>query len=534
ARLRDAGVLEGLRQDVRSEWEEELERLEVGGAFQGVELFGAYLDPRRPSLLDHLPAGTLVLDLEPGRQLADAAELEQETLMLAQAESGDGELPRGFVPPMVPVERLTAAISRDGLTPMEVSVAEEEGAADLGWRELEPVVGQPRALAALAERAGGGAVVVLASEQTGRVEALLDEAGLGGPGEVDLDLDLDLRPGLWRADRDVPAGFAVPELGLEVWSDAELFGRVRRPTVRPSRRSSRGEATLQLEFQPGELVVHVDHGIARFTGMQLIDTPDPDTGAPVQREYLELEYADGDRLFVPVESLDRVQKYLGGTDERPPLHRLGTGDWERARSRARRSVQDVADDLLKLYSQREARPGYAFASDTPWQADLEASFPYEETPDQVQALAEIKADMESERPMDRLLCGDVGFGKTELALRAAFKAVMSGRQVALLAPTTVLVQQHSMVFAERLKGYPLTVEVLSRFRTEEEQQRTLAGVKAGAVDIVIGTHRLLQRDVKFKRLGLLIIDEEQRFGVMQKERLKRMRTNLDVLSLSAT
>ena len=197
-------------------------------------------------------------------------------------------------------------------------------------------------------------------------------------------------------------------------------------------------------------------------------------------------------------------------------------------------MQDVAEDLLKLYSQREARPGFAFAPDTPWQAELEESFPYEETPDQLQALAEVKADMEAERPMDRLLCGDVGFGKTEIALRAAFKAVMSGRQVALLAPTTVLAQQHFMVFTDRLRNYPVTIEVLSRFRSEEEQKRTLAGLRAGPVDIVIGTHRLLQRDVRFKRLGLLIVDEEQRFGVMQKERLKRLRANLDVLSLSAT
>ncbi|HEV3309708.1 MAG TPA: transcription-repair coupling factor, partial [Chloroflexota bacterium] len=251
------------------------------------------------------------------------------------------------------------------------------------------------------------------------------------------------------------------------------------------------------------------------------------------REYLELEYAEGDRLFVPVENLDRVQKYLGGEGQ-PSLHRLGTGDWTRARGRARKVVQDVADDLLKIYSLREARPGIAFAPDTAWQEELESSFPYEETPDQVVALAEIKADMESDRPMDRLLCGDVGFGKTELALRAAFKAAMSGKQVALLAPTTVLAQQHFHVFRERLSKFPVSVEMLSRFVDDETQARTLEGLKAGQVDIVVGTHRLLQRDVRFKRLGLLIVDEEHRFGVMQKERLKKLRTQLDVLSLSAT
>src|SRR5437870_3998252 len=250
------------------------------------------------------------------------------------------------------------------------------------------------------------------------------------------------------------------------------------------------------------------------------------------REYLELEYAEADRLFVPVENLDRVQKYLGG-EGAPTLHRLGTSDWTRARGRARKVVQDVAEDLLKIYSMREARPGVAFAPDTAWQQELESSFPYEETPDQVAALAEIKADMESDRPMDRLLCGDVGFGKTELALRAAFKAAMSGKQVALLAPTTVLAQQHFHVFRERLKNFPVVVEMLSRFVDDETQARTVDGLKSGHVDIVVGTHRLLQRDVRFKRLGLLVVDEEHRFGVMQKERLKKLRTQLDVLSLAA-
>ncbi|TMF91996.1 MAG: transcription-repair coupling factor, partial [Chloroflexi bacterium] len=396
---------------------------------------------------------------------------------------------------------------------------------DLGWSDIEPVVGRPDAPAALRERAEGAAVV-LASEQTARVTEVL-----GASAEVELDLDWEPAPGLWAADLDLRGGFANAGLGLFVYSDSELFGRVRRPLARPAR-GRRTEAPLALEFQPGELVVHVDHGVARFHGMRLIDSRDEE--GDIQREYLELEYAEGDKLFVPVENLDRVQKFLGGGDETPALHRLGTADWDRARKRAARAAEDVAEDLLKIYSQREARPGFAFLPDSHWQQELEASFPYEETPDQLAALAEIKADMESERPMDRLLCGDVGFGKTELALRAAFKAVMSGRQVALLAPTTVLAQQHFQVFGERLQGFPVTVEVLSRFRTDEEQVRTLAGLKAGAVDIVIGTHRLLSRDVRFKRLGLLIIDEEQRFGVLQKERLKRMRANLDVLSLSAT
>ena len=531
--LRSGAPLDGLRADVRADWEEDLERLADGAAFPGVELYGAYLDQRLPSLLDHLPDDAVVVDLEPERQVADARELQDETAMLAEAEARDDELPRGFVPPLVAVERM-GNLGRGGRTVLTASASEVEGSVDLGWRELEPLVGRPRAVAELAEVAQT-ATVVLASEQAERVEVLLRESGvLTAPVQVDLDADLAAGPGLHRADVDIAAGCRNDEVGIQLYSDAELFGRVRRVATRPSRRSTRGEVAPHLEFEPDDLVVHVDHGVARFNGMRLIDAEDQEQGGTIQREYLELEYAEGDKLFVPVESLDRVQKYVGGTEERPPVHRLGSGDWERARARARKSVEDVAGDLLRVYARRESKPGFAFAPDTPWQAELEQSFPYEETPDQAQALADIKADMESERPMDRLLCGDVGFGKTEVALRAAFKAVMSGRQVALLAPTTVLVQQHHQVFTERLNPYPVTIEVLSRFRTEDEQRHTLAGLKAGAVDIVIGTHRLLQRDVRFKRLGLLIIDEEQRFGVMQKERFKRMRANLDVLSLSAT
>jgi transcription-repair coupling factor (superfamily II helicase) len=527
-RVRESVSLDGLRGDVRSEWEDELVRLEAGSAFPGIEFYAAYLDPIRPSLLDHLPADVVVVDFEPARQLADARSLQDETEMLAAAESGGGELPRGFTLPLVDVDRLDAFPSRRVL---KATAGEGSASAiDLGWVEAETIVGRPRALAGIVALAES-ATVVVATEQMERLRALLDEEKVTARlAEAELDLDLELEPGFRHTDVDLPAGTRHAGLGFHLITDAELFGRLRRPAR--GGRSSRSRAEdltreFTLEFAPDELVVHIDHGIARFTGMRLIESD----GA--HREYLELEYAEGDRLFVPVENLDRVQKYLGGEGQ-PTLHRLGTGDWTRARGRARKVVQDVAEDLLKIYSLREARPGIAFAPDTAWQEELESSFPYEETPDQVVALAEIKADMESDRPMDRLLCGDVGFGKTELALRAAFKAAMSGKQVALLAPTTVLAQQHFHVFRERLSKFPVSVEMLSRFVDDETQARTLEGLKAGQVDIVVGTHRLLQRDVRFKRLGLLIVDEEHRFGVMQKERLKKLRTQLDVLSLSAT
>jgi len=528
ARVRASLELDSLRADVRSEWEDDLARLESGGAFPGVEFYAAYLDASRPSLLDHIPAGVGVLDFDPERQLADARSVIEEAEMLAAAESGGAELPRGFTLPSVGLERLADLADRPRIRLLAGESTPD--AVDLGWVELQPFVGRPKAVADFAA-SSDSATVVFATEQDERLRALLDESGVRARiSEVDLDLDLELKPALGRADIDISAGCSQPEIGFHLATDAELFGRLRRPS-----RASRGSRTrtadltkeFTLDFAPDELVVHVDHGIARFKGMRLIESD----GA--QREYLELEYAEGDKLFVPVENLDRVQKYLGGEGQ-PALHRLGTSDWTRARGRARKVVQDVADELLKVYALREARPGIAFAPDTAWQQELEASFPFEETPDQVAALAEIKADMESDRPMDRLLCGDVGFGKTELALRAAFKAAMSGKQVALLAPTTVLAQQHFHVFRERLAKFPVVVEMLSRFVDDETQARTIEGIKAGQVDIVVGTHRLLQRDVRFKRLGLLIVDEEHRFGVMQKERLKKLRTQLDVLSLSAT
>jgi transcription-repair coupling factor (superfamily II helicase) len=527
-RIREGVSLQGLRADVRADWEEEIERLEAGAAFPGVEFYSGYLSPSIPSLLDHLPENVVVVDLEPSRQFSDGRVLVEETEILAAAEAGGGELPRGFVLPMVGIERMDVVKSHPRL---EVTAGEgDDGAVDLGWVEGEALVGRPRAAAELAEQAAS-TTVVIATEQSERLRTFLDEGGvLQHPREVELDIDLTIEPGLQLADTDIAAGCAQRAIGFRLVTDAELFGRLRRP-ARPTR-SSRARADqltreFTLDFAPGELVVHVDHGIARFAGMRLLESD----GA--HREYLELEYAEADKLFVPVESLDRVQKFLGGEGE-PTLHRLGTGDWSRARGRARKVVQDVADELLKIYSMREARPGIAFAPDNAWQQELESSFPYEETADQLAALAEIKADMESDRPMDRLLCGDVGFGKTELALRAAFKAAMSGKQVALLAPTTVLAQQHFHVFTQRLDKFPVTIEMLSRFVDEEAQARTLEGLKAGQVDIVVGTHRLLQRDVRFKRLGLLIVDEEHRFGVMQKERLKKLRTQLDVLSLSAT
>ena len=274
--------------------------------------------------------------------------------------------------------------------------------------------------------------------------------------------------------------------------------------------------------------MHVEHGVGRFAGTGRTPREDDD------REYLIINYAEGDELYVPMEHLDRVTPYVAPLDRPPSLSRLGTQEWKRTKARVERSTREMAAELLSLYASREMAEGHSFALDTPWQVQLEDAFPYEETPDQAEAILDMKHDMESGKPMDRLICGDVGYGKTEVALRAAFKAVTDGYQVAILVPTTVLAQQHFTTFSERLKPYPVRVEVLSRFRTDREQRDIVNDLAEGKVDIVIGTHRLVQKDVSFKNLGLIVVDEEQRFGVAHKERLKQMRSEVDVLTMTAT
>jgi transcription-repair coupling factor (superfamily II helicase) len=275
-------------------------------------------------------------------------------------------------------------------------------------------------------------------------------------------------------------------------------------------------------------VVHIEHGIAQFAGVTTMSTNNS------QKEYLILEYADGDKLYVPTDQIDRVNHYIGAGEQPPALNRLGTQEWSRTKQRVRESIEDIAQELLALYAAREVVSGFAFSPDTIWQQELEASFPYIETPDQIKAQQQVKEDMLKAKPMDRLVCGDVGYGKTEVAIRAAFKAVIDNKQVAVLVPTTVLAEQHFSTFSQRLDAFPIRIEVLSRFRTPKEQQAIVDGLANGTVDICIGTHRLLQKDVAFKDLGLLIIDEEQRFGVAHKEHLKQMRQEVDVLTLSAT
>ncbi|HUY59960.1 MAG TPA: transcription-repair coupling factor [Solirubrobacteraceae bacterium] len=323
-------------------------------------------------------------------------------------------------------------------------------------------------------------------------------------------------------------GFIAPQFHLAVIPEHRLFRR-RRATEGPVRVGRRGALRSFAELRTGDIVVHEDHGVARFAGF------DTKTVAGVTRDYLNLEYAGSDRVFMPVEQLAKISRYVGGGGEHgPTLSKLGGTRWDTLKARARRAAQDMAGELLNLYAERKRREGHAFPPDTEWQQEFEAAFQYTETPDQRDAIEFVKADMEAPRPMDRLICGDVGYGKTEVALRAAFKSAQDGKQVMVLVPTTILAQQHYGTFAERLKDYPVRIEHVSRFRSPAEQKAAIAEFGRGSVDILIGTHRLLSRDVRAKDLGLLIVDEEQRFGVKQKELLKQMKLRVDVIAMSAT
>jgi len=326
---------------------------------------------------------------------------------------------------------------------------------------------------------------------------------------------------------EISSGFLLPDSRILVIQENEIFGRRRRAPTSTSRAKSVAIESF-VDLDPGDLVVHLNHGIGRFGGIRRI------SAAGAERDYITLEYAEAETVFIPIEQVNLVQRYIGQEGRQPKLDRIGGSAWEKKKNRVKRSVEDLADRLVKLYARRQTAVGYSFPEDDDFQISFEAAFPWQETDDQLSAIDDVKTDMQSPKPMDRLICGDVGYGKTEIAMRAAFKAVMGGRQVAYLCPTTILAEQHHETFSERFKRFPVTVGMLSRFVAPAERKRILAGVTEGEVDIVIGTHRILSRDVRFKNMGLLIIDEEQRFGVKHKERLKEIKASVDCLTLSAT
>ena len=387
-----------------------------------------------------------------------------------------------------------------------------------------------KAMEDILEKHVAGDTVILVSRQSQRLSELWCELGESSPASDGL-ADPLLPGSIHFIQGAMTEGWTLSRKGkprLHLLTDTELFGWSRpKPRRRPTRVTAAPES-LYADLNPGDLVVHIDYGIGRFAGLVARTLDD------IQREFLLIEFQGGDELFVPIHQADRISRYIGTARKPPTLSKLGTQEWIRSRRKAEKATEEVARDLLELYALRQTIEGFSYAADTQWQQELEASFPFHETEDQIQALQDVKKDLESSRPMDRLICGDVGYGKTEVALRAAFKAVMNGKQVAFLVPTTVLAQQHYQTFLRRLAAFPVQMEMLSRFRSQAEVRRILQRLADGDVDIVIGTHRLLQKDVLFKDLGLLIVDEEQRFGVTHKEFLKQMRTEVDVLTLTAT
>ena len=391
-----------------------------------------------------------------------------------------------------------------------------------------PITNDPAgAVRRFAELVREGTRVIIAADTPNSAERIADSLRGEGADVVNLDTVPEARrdaigPGMFVTVQRLHHGAFMPSAKLALIAESDLTGR--RPG--PRRQKPRSSGTSFQDLKPGDYVVHYHHGVGKFEG--LVSRAIGGT----QRDYLLLAYKGGDKLYVPTDQIDTIRQYVGG--ETPTMHRLGGSDFARAKSKVRSAVQEIAQELVVLYQRRVTAAGHAFAIDTPWQHDMEAAFPYVETLDQRRAITEVKGDMERATPMDRLVCGDVGFGKTEVAIRAAFKAVQDGKQVAVLCPTTLLASQHGSTFRDRFAGFPVQVEVLSRFQTAAEAKKILAGLASGEVDCVIGTHRLLQEGIKFKDLGLLVVDEEQRFGVQHKEAMKKLRTNVDVLTLSAT
>ncbi|HXF57435.1 MAG TPA: transcription-repair coupling factor [Actinomycetota bacterium] len=515
----------------RGQYRALLERVSQGLAFEGVEQALPLLFEDLPVLVDLLPAGSWVVLASAHPTRLRAGQVAEEAEALAEASGWPGprvvhdlETALGDLP-AVELSELAERPDLEGeAAPGAAGGTRPAGSlpppVDLGIEPWEHPGRAELVAAHLATLHRGGTRILVVGEGRGSLERALEVlAAHEVRGEGVVAVEAQLPEGfLFRPD---PA--ALPRLA--VVTEEDLFGR-RHHTRQAPRLTRRRAEAVAAELQPGDLAVHQVHGVGRYLGMVRRAV------AGSERDYLLLEYAEGDRLYVPSDQVGVVAKYVGG--EAPRIHRLGTNDWPRAKARVKRAVRDMAGELVRLYSVRMSVPGHAFGPDTPWQRELEEAFPYEETRDQLAAIEDVKRDMEQPRPMDRLICGDVGYGKTEIAVRAAFKAVMDGKQVAVLVPTTLLAEQHYVTFSERFAPFPVRVAMLSRFVPQREQERTLADLAEGRVDVVIGTHRLLSKDVRFKDLGLLVVDEEQRFGVAHKEQIKKLRTSVDVLTLSAT
>ena len=493
-RVRAAGLAPAMTDRVR----DGLQRIADGLHAEGAESFAPFLFDEMPTPADLLPAGAWVVVVEAERTLDRARQTRDEAVALAEALGWPG-------PDAMPA--LDDALSGR----VQLRLTEFTQGVDLGLEHWGTAQGNAPELATrLGSQHELGYRLIVTARGHGSLARI---------GEVIGEVPVE------TAEAPLTNGFVFKAGKLAVATEEDLFGS-RRHTRAAPRFTRRSVESVADELEPGDYAVHRIHGVGTYVGITHREL------AGAERDYLVLEYAQGDKLFVPSDQVGMVAKYLGG--DAPRLHRMGGSDWARATSRVKKAVKDMAGELVRLYTVRMSVPGHAFGPDTPWQAELEDAFPHEETGDQLVAIDDVKKDMEQPKPMDRLVCGDVGFGKTEIAIRAAFKAVMEGKQVAVLVPTTLLAEQHFITFGERFSAFPVTVKMLCRFVSNAEQKQIVQDAKDGKVDVVIGTHRLLGKDVAFKDLGLLVVDEEQRFGVAHKERLKQFRASVDVLTMTAT
>ncbi len=511
-----------------------LARMEKPAYFEGAEKLLPYFYPELYNIVDYFPADTPLLIEEPLR-IKEIIEVIQKE----RAETHTDLLAKGKTLPSqyhiyLDWRQFWAKLERRqslffSFLPRSAQFLKPKNIVNFIAKAMHPFLGN---LAVLADEVKQWKrkkyAVVLMVSTAERARSLLETLK-----EAQIDafymskLSKEVLPGnIVITEGYISAGFELTAARLAVITEKEIFGQ--RKKKRKRREFSENKVIPIEELKPNDYVVHINHGIGRYLGLTTLDI------GGIQKDYLIIQYAGEDKIYVPTDQVDLLQRYSGNEGIAPKLSKMGGSEWKRTKNKVRAAVKQIADDLLQLYAKRQAQKGYAFSKDTVWQREFESAFPYEETPDQLKAIAEVKKDMESPRPMDRLLCGDVGYGKTEVALRAAFKAVNDGKQVAVLVPTTILAQQHYNTFRERFAPYPVNIEMLSRFRTPKEQRAVLQGLSDGSVDIVIGTHRLVQKDVKFKDLGLVVIDEEQRFGVAHKERLKQLRATVDVLTLTAT
>jgi len=505
-----------------------LEKISEGIATEGMESFIPLLVDANQSILDRMPKNTEVIFIDEERIKSRAADLlaTNEEFYLASwlnaASGGTTPLHSGDDTYMT-WDELHSQIDKNQLQQRSFNVFGSDLDKDATFLEAQAIdplrANTDRLVEEFRNAAAAGFNLTFAAHGHGMHERY---SNLFRGAEISVRV----------VTSTIAFGFSVPSSRILFITERDLSGSkgaINNTEKLPSKRKT---AIDPLELKTGDFVVHEQHGIGRY--IELVSR----SVAGVTREYLVLEYASakrgqpGDRIFVPTDSLEQVSKYVGG--ETPTVHRIGSGEWQKAKGRARKAVRQIAGELIRLYAARTSSPGFAFSADTPWQRELEDSFAYIETPDQLSTINEVKADMERPYPMDRIICGDVGYGKTEIAIRAAFKAVQDGKQVAVLVPTTLLVQQHTKTFEERYSGFPIKVAGLSRFNTAKESKEILSGVESGTFDVVVGTHRILSNDVNFKDLGLVIVDEEQRFGVEQKESLKKLRTTVDVLAMSAT